>query len=309
MPSARALCPSYSASVVIPSYNMGWCISRAVISCQRQSMPVHEIIVVDDCSTDNTEKLVQDLATRDPRIKYFRNAKNEGHLRALGFGLERATSEWVALLDADDELTYLSIEARIRAALEYQKTTGITPQLSYGDHFQVSETSGKIRHTRFVRFNGYAYDFVTKELCLCQTSTIMLGKNCVKLFPRSTNKWTTDDLIVLAIAKEFPLVHCGQIVAVYHKHASTSRMSNDPKRRFHGIRDLVRVNHGEILRIHGIFVLLLWHLRLLKAFLDYKIEIEDQRKGFGNKFVRSILYGARNRLSTFLTKHFTLNYF
>jgi glycosyltransferase involved in cell wall biosynthesis len=123
-----------SVSVVIPSYNMDWCVSRAVTSCQNQSMPVDEIIVVDDCSTDDTESVVRSLMSRDPRIRYLRPKKNGGHLATLHFGACNAGSAWVALLDADDELTPRSIEARIVAANAYEKATGAKPQLVYGDH-------------------------------------------------------------------------------------------------------------------------------------------------------------------------------
>src|SRR5262249_1637077 len=94
-----------SVAVIIPSYNMGWCVVRAVKSCQTQSLPVNQIIVVDDCSTDNTEAVVRDLMGRDPRIMYCKPQKNVGHLAALTLGALKTDSEWVALLDADDELT------------------------------------------------------------------------------------------------------------------------------------------------------------------------------------------------------------
>ena len=64
--------PLSSVSVIIPSYNMDWCVARAINSCQCQSLSVDEIIVVDDCSTDNTERVIRDLATHDCRIKYHR---------------------------------------------------------------------------------------------------------------------------------------------------------------------------------------------------------------------------------------------
>jgi glycosyltransferase involved in cell wall biosynthesis len=49
-------------------------------------MAVEEIIIVDDCSTDDTEAVVRDLMTRDPRIKYHRWLKNRKQLAALSFG-------------------------------------------------------------------------------------------------------------------------------------------------------------------------------------------------------------------------------
>ena len=71
---------------------------------------------------------------RDPRIKYYRLLENKGQLAAINFGARKSNSEWIALLDADDELTPNSIEARVVAANEYEKATGIKPQLVYGDH-------------------------------------------------------------------------------------------------------------------------------------------------------------------------------
>src|ERR1700730_3859305 len=97
-------CRPDSVTVVIPSYNMDWCIARAVNSCQVQSLAPDEIIDVDDCSTDNTEAVVTKLMISNQTIRYFRLTKNRGHLAVLKFGAENAASDWIALLDADDEL-------------------------------------------------------------------------------------------------------------------------------------------------------------------------------------------------------------
>jgi succinoglycan biosynthesis protein ExoO len=119
-----------SVSVVITAYNMGWCVARAVTSCLTQSAAVDEIIVVDDCSTDNTEAVVRDLITAsDPQIRYLRTDKNVGHLAALRYGIEPAASDWIVLLDGDDELSPKSIEARIAAAMEYNEAIGVKAQL------------------------------------------------------------------------------------------------------------------------------------------------------------------------------------
>jgi succinoglycan biosynthesis protein ExoO len=75
-----------SIAVVIPIYNMDWRVARAVASCQNQSLPVTEIIIVDDCSTDNTRAIVGDVMRRDPRISYYRLQNNSDHLVALTFG-------------------------------------------------------------------------------------------------------------------------------------------------------------------------------------------------------------------------------
>src|SRR5262249_21245002 len=123
--------PHRTVSVVIPTYNMAVCVTRAIASCQVQTHPVTEIIVVDGCSPDDTETVIRSLMRDDPRIRYCRPQANGGHLASLRFGAARAVSEWVALLDADDALTPTSIGDRVAAADRYEQTTGVKPQLVY----------------------------------------------------------------------------------------------------------------------------------------------------------------------------------
>jgi glycosyltransferase involved in cell wall biosynthesis len=273
-------------------------------------MAVNEIIVVDDCSIDNTEAVVRDLMARDPRIRYCRPQKNGGHLAALTLGARKTDSEWVALLDADDELTPNSIEARVVAANEYEKASGIKPQLVYGDHVG----------TKFARLKGYVFPYLCKELCLCQTSTMMLGKECISYLPVSTC-WNTDDEIVLAIGKHFHVLHSGVTVAIYHTHSSLTRMSNDPKRMFEGVCQLVRDHRADIINSQGIKRLLYWRLRVLKAFVNYQVLVATARisasqptlgswcQSFLLRVYRRGLMQMNLPLTSFVRRHFDNHYF
>jgi glycosyltransferase involved in cell wall biosynthesis len=87
-----------SFSVVIPAYNAGPTIARALDSVLAQTCPAHEIIVVDDGSSDNTQQVV---ATYGDQIVYLQQT-NAGPSTARNRGVEVATGEWIAFLDADD---------------------------------------------------------------------------------------------------------------------------------------------------------------------------------------------------------------
>jgi glycosyltransferase involved in cell wall biosynthesis len=265
-----------AVSVVIPTYNMGWCVSRAVSSCQSQSHAPDEIIIVDDASTDDTEQVVQQLAAREARIKYFKQHKNGGHLAALKCGIQNVKSDWAVLLDADDELTPASIACRVEAAITYAEAKGERPQLIYGDL-----ASGDEFHevNRFPRLEGRAYQFLSRELSLCQTSTMMIGRDAFSQFPATNNPWNTDDEIALAIGRDFPILHSRQVVAIYHMHGSSTKMGNNPKRRFAGVCQLVRDHKAEILEFHGHKGLLLWRLRIARAFLAYQTALAGQYLG------------------------------
>jgi GT2 family glycosyltransferase len=86
-------------SVIIPSYNSAKTLARAVDSVLAQTWPAHEIIVVDDASSDGTGH----VATRfGQRIRYLRREHNAGVSSARNYGVEHATGDWLAFLDADD---------------------------------------------------------------------------------------------------------------------------------------------------------------------------------------------------------------
>ena len=86
-------------SVIIPAYNAGEHIGRAIESVLAQSMPADEIIVIDDGSTDNTRDEVEKFGNKATYI----HQENAGASVARNTGIAAATGEWVAFLDADDE--------------------------------------------------------------------------------------------------------------------------------------------------------------------------------------------------------------
>lgn len=87
-------------SVIIPAYNTEQYIHKAIASVLAQTLTNIEVIVVDDCSTDNTVEVVQSFT--DPRVKLLLNPKNLGAGGARNRALEAATGKWVAVLDSDD---------------------------------------------------------------------------------------------------------------------------------------------------------------------------------------------------------------
>jgi glycosyltransferase involved in cell wall biosynthesis len=299
---------SDSVSAIITVFNLGWCIKRAMESCLAQSMPLDEMIVVDDCSTDNTEAIVRDFMAGNPHIRYFQTERNGGLLAALRLGIQHAFGDWIALLDGDDQLTLNSIESRINAATEYKKATGVTPQLVYGDH----------QESKFTRLKGYVFPYLCKELCLCQTSTIMLGRKCLKYFPRYDRPYNTDDQIVLAIGKHFPVLHCGSAVAIYHVHKSPNRMSNNSEKVLAGIRLLVQDYEADIVDQQGQGRLFLWRLRILRALINYKISLVNLKiagmctgtiKQSMLRAQRFILNSIRKNLTHITSMYFERDYF
>lgn len=101
-------------SIQIPTYNQSDLILRAVQSCLVQTYRDIEIIIADDCSTDDTEFIVSSIV--DDRIKYFKNPKNLGRVGNYQHSLlNYCTGDWVVNLDGDD---YFIDENFLKTAVE-----------------------------------------------------------------------------------------------------------------------------------------------------------------------------------------------
>ena len=93
--------PSPRVSVVVPLYNHATYIGDAIASILAQGTIVKEIIVIDDGSTDDSAAVMQDLAARDPRISFTRQA-NQGAHATINAGLARCNGTLLTILNSDD---------------------------------------------------------------------------------------------------------------------------------------------------------------------------------------------------------------
>ena len=87
-------------SIIIPTYNRGKLISKAIKSCLRQTYNLLEIIVIDDCSKDNTKKVVKKI--KDIRVKYIKLLNHKGASYSRNFGIKKAKGNYITFLDSDD---------------------------------------------------------------------------------------------------------------------------------------------------------------------------------------------------------------
>lgn len=89
-------------SIIMPAYNCGNYIGVTIDSVLAQTYKNWEIIIIDDCSTDNTKKIVKDYMLKDPRVKYYKLNQNSGAAIARNKAIDLAEGKYMAFLDSDD---------------------------------------------------------------------------------------------------------------------------------------------------------------------------------------------------------------
>lgn len=95
-------CDQDLISIITPVFNAADYLEATIASVQAQTHEHWEMIVVDDCSTDPTVKIIERAAALDPRIRLIRHYKNGGPAAARNSALDAATGRWIAFLDSDD---------------------------------------------------------------------------------------------------------------------------------------------------------------------------------------------------------------
>lgn len=142
---------------IVPCYNLAHLLGDCVNSILSQTYDNFEVLIMDDCSPDNTPEVAQSF--RDPRVKHVRNPTNLGHLANYNKGIGLAHGTYIWLISADDRLCRAYVLERFVAVLDAHPMVGYvfcsTTALRNG---REAETLGPSIHgTRDAIFKGHSF--------------------------------------------------------------------------------------------------------------------------------------------------------
>ena len=151
-------------SILIPVYNRQDLIGPCIESALAQTVEDIEVIVCDNCSTDGTWDILRDYATRDPRLRIFRNAENLGPVRNWARCIEEARAPYAKFLFSDDLIAPSFLEhtlpliglpevGLVFTACEIGEEPGHSPV-----HYSFGGTPGVWDPGRFLLGHVFAYD-------------------------------------------------------------------------------------------------------------------------------------------------------
>lgn len=141
-------------SIITPTYNCARFIAQTIESVQAQTFTDWEMIISDDCSTDDTLKVIEPYLNSDARIKYICNDKNSGAAITRNNALRVAQGRWIAFLDSDD----LWMPEKLEQQIAFMESNDYA--FSYHEYEEISEAgeplgvyvSGKRRVGKFDMF-------------------------------------------------------------------------------------------------------------------------------------------------------------
>tara|TARA_B110000003_G_C16566456_1_gene502576 strand:+ start:503 stop:1255 length:753 start_codon:yes stop_codon:yes gene_type:complete len=140
-------------SIITPSFNSEKFIKSCIKSVINQTYKNWEMLIVDDCSIDNTARFIKEIAEKDARIKGVYLDKNIGSAAARNIAIQKASGRYIAFLDSDD----LWDPEKLEKQISFMKDKSIV--FSYSSYHSISEDGSKcfgiIKAPSIIRYNDY----------------------------------------------------------------------------------------------------------------------------------------------------------
>lgn len=147
-------------SIITPVFNSAGYIEKTVQSVIDQSYTDWELILVDDCSTDNTLEILEQLVKKDKRINYLRLKNNGGAGIARNTGIKRAKGKYIAFLDSDDywhvDKLKIQVEAMEKKNLNFTFTDYYIKYENKNEELIFNSPLKKVYYKDIIKFNYIA---------------------------------------------------------------------------------------------------------------------------------------------------------
>lgn len=205
-------------SIITPTYNCGKFIGETIESVLNQSYSAFEMVIVDDCSTDNTKNVVMKYAHKDSRIKYYILEENSGAAVARTKAMELAVGKYMAFLDSDDVWTKDKLEKQ----LAFMTKGGYSFTCTSYEHIDENGILlGKtVKTKRKTDYNGVLLT------CPVGNSTVMYNVEKLGKFSVPNVRKRNDDALWLQILKKEKYIYGMPNVLMKYRIRANSISSN-----------------------------------------------------------------------------------
>lgn len=208
-------------AVVMPLYNKASHVRDAVQSVLAQSYPAHEIIVVDNRSTDGGRELV--AAFDDPRIRLLDLATpGPGGYAGRNLGIDAAKAEWIAFLDADDLWTPDHLALLVHSIADDPAVDAVATRFDhvFDDRRQPQRIAPSLAQPVTLDFAAFLQSWLTVRECPMWTGAIAIRRDAILAaggFPDGRAVRGGDKDLWLRVVRRGALRYCPAVSAAFHR--------------------------------------------------------------------------------------------
>lgn len=277
-------------SIITASYNYENYIKETVQSVLSQTYNDWEMIIVDDCSTDNSIDVIKSY--NDDRIKLFINKKNLGLKETLKRGIKEASSDWIVFLESDDVLAPDYLAKKVEIAQKYNDINLIFNDCEFfGDEERVKAFEHALKKTRSLLQNQsypkkMLYDFYQSNKIFTFSSVMAKRSHLLKVNFNPKLDYLIDWHLWIQLSSLGKFYYLPEKLTKWRLHKNSYINSSTYKSPF----DLQAASYIEVFKSKKdigilLFILIshpLWYARKYKRELRQKL-ISYKRKAFPKK--------------------------
>jgi len=223
-------------SIIMPSFNTASFIAESIQSVLDQTYRDWELIIVDDCSTDNTDEVVKSFQ-EDQRILYLKNEKNSGAAVSRNRALREAKGRWIAFLDSDD----LWMQDKLSKQIAYMEENDY--HFSYTNYSEIDvdgrKTGVSVTGPKKITKTGFF------NYCWPGCLTVMYDRNVVGLIQIADIKKNNDYAMWLKVCRKADCYLLNDDLAKYRRGRAGSVSTHSIKTMIGWHYKLFRVAEGQ----------------------------------------------------------------
>lgn len=223
-------------TVVMPNYNGHRFVEQAIDSVLAQTYHNFELVVVDDCSKDDSLQLINQKAQNDSRIRIIALEKNSGVANARNVGIKAAKGEYIALLDNDDLWTEDKLERQVVIA---ERGADIV----YCSYNFIDEQNNEIKKPFIVPKQTNFNKMLASSVIGCSTS--LIKTELMQAHPFNPEFYHEDYVLWMELLRVCPTAYGDEKVLMHYRQVTGSRSnkkSNAAKERWNTYRKALNLN-------------------------------------------------------------------
>src|SRR3990167_2853502 len=196
-------------SIVLPVYNGARYLAQAIDSCLNQTHQNIELIIVDDCSTDETPEIIQSF--NDPRVRYVRNKTNQRLPRSLNIGFALATGEYLTWTSDDNQFLPEAIAVMLGFLMENESIDFV-----YADNLSKFLDTGETK-----KRNISGPENIRERNCIgaCYLYTLRVYETTGNFNPNY--ELVEDYEYWVRVAKKFRMHYLPRVLYIYGEHSQS----------------------------------------------------------------------------------------
>lgn len=200
-------------SIITPTWACAEFICETIRSVQAQTYQNWELLIQDDCSIDNTDKVIVPYLEKDPRIKYECNPKNSGAAITRNNALRRAKGRWIAFLDSDD----LWLPEKLEHQLKFMSDNNYA--FSYHNYTEMNEDGKELGV--LVSGKKKVSEFDMYSCCWPGCLAVMYDAEKIGLIQIKDVRKNNDTALWLKVVKKFPCYLLDENLARYRRRKNS----------------------------------------------------------------------------------------